>query len=235
MVEVKNIVKKRLIVWFLSLIICGWMSLNCLNSFLMPRFITYGEYQCVNLITKILNISVNSQMNKMIEENMLIKSQDDNIIDFNVEVLNSVVCNIVNRSQQLFLALENGILDEKNMHLLELKNEDIQYLNSGIIYKIPFSSIFGNSLIGGLGFDIPIRYRFIGEISHQIDSMVEEYGINNALLKIELQVNVKTRILVPLITKEKEITTNVPLLVKAIQGKIPDYYLGTNVIGGTKK
>lgn len=228
---IKEAVKKRLIFFLINVFLCFIFIINYLNNTFLPLFIEYGEYQSVNITTKILNIAIEEQMNDLVKDQVVLKKEGD--VDFNVEILNSVSCNIINRSQQILYALEKGYLDNEIIKKLNL-NVGKEFLNKGVFFEVPVSMLLNNSLIGNLGVTIPVRYNLIGEIKGELISSIKEYGINNALIEIKLQINAKSKILVPLKTKEKEIIVSAPLIVKIIQGQIPDYYLGTQVIGGVK-
>ena len=96
---------------------------------------------------------------------------------------------------------------------------------------MPIGAISGNSVISNIGIDIPVRYRFASSINSEINSVVKEYGINNTLIEINLNIIAKSTMLMPMITESFDVFCELPLVVRTIEGKIPDYYLGTHVIG----
>ena len=58
-----------------------------------------------------------------------------------------------------------------------------------------------------------------------VESLCERYGINNALLEVGINVKVTSKINLPFISKDVEVSTTVPIVMKIIQGKIPNMYL----------
>lgn len=234
MYDVKSVIKNRLMFFISSVIVCILIIITYLNKSFLPKFIKYGEYQSNNILLVVLNAAIEEQMNKNLKEKAIIQRVDDVLkIDFNVEILNSIAYNVINRSYQILYNLENGIVDEKVFGKINgYENNDFMY--KGLTYEIPLSMVLGNSLIGNLGGKIPLRYQFVGEFKWQIISDIKEYGINNALIEISLQVSANSRVLVPMMTEEKKVDLNVPIVAEIIQGKVPDYYLGTQVIGGGK-
>lgn len=233
MEKIKIVITRRMMLWISNMILCFIFVINFLNNNFLLRFTEYGEYQCGNIITRVLNISVEEQIKLGILDEAVTKS-DSGIIDFNTDIFNSLLCNVINRSQKILALLEKGYIEDDIINKLGLQDFNAQYLNDHLVYSIPVSMVFDNFLIGNLGWQIPVRYKLISSINGQVVSEIEEYGINNALLKIGLEISANTEVLVPMLTKENLVSVRIPLIFKVIQGEIPDYYLGTNVIGGVK-
>ena len=102
----------------------------------------------------------------------------------------------------------------------------------GIIYEVPLGSAFNNVFVANVGINVPIRYKLIGDIRGNYVSEVKEYGINNALIEICLEMVYKSRVSVPLSGEEVEEVVKIPLVIKLVQCEIPDYLIGTNFNGG---
>ena len=62
---------------------------------------------------------------------------------------------------------------------------------------------------------------------------IEEFGLNNALVSINVKVNFISRIYVPLQSKIIDTTISVPLYSKIIEGDVPSFYPG--LIDGVNK
>jgi len=226
-------IKRKLMFFFANVVICSAFFISYLNKILLPVFLEYGEYQCGNILTKIINVSVEENVTEQLKTKMVVQNKENNSLDFNVDVLNSLMYNVLNRSQQIFSCLEKGVLDKEILKKIDV-NVSEEKIKRGIVYEVPISMAFNNALIGNLGINIPVKYKLIGEVRGQIISSVKEYGINNALLEISLKIVANTKVLVPMKSIDKKSETSVPMFVTIIQGEIPDYYLGTNVIGGGK-
>ena len=65
----------------------------------------------------------------------------------------------------------------------------------------------------------------MGDVVTGFSTDVTEYGINNALIKLIIDVKVDTRIILPIISEEINIDASIPIAMKVVQGKIPDYYM----------
>ena len=96
-----------------------------------------------------------------------------------------------------------------------------------VLSDIPIGSLFHNGLIVNLTASIPIRFSFVGTVSSNIVTDVKEYGFNNALIEVGIEVTIKERITMPHSTKSIPIKAKVNLTTQIIQGNIPDYYNGS--------
>ena len=62
----------------------------------------------------------------------------------------------------------------------------------------------------------------IGNINTSYDSVFESAGINQVRHKIYLDIEVKMRLIVPLASKDIDLTCEIPVSETIIVGKIPD-------------
>ena len=70
---------------------------------------------------------------------------------------------------------------------------------------------------------------FVSLVNPSIETKVTEYGINNSLVEVSININSSIRMILPLKSEEIEVKVLVPITVKIIQGLVPEYYLG-NVV-----
>ena len=64
-----------------------------------------------------------------------------------------------------------------------------------------------------------------GNTISNISSSVREYGINNALIEIRINIRVNMIIYMPYVTREITIKSSMPIVTRIIQGSIPKYYI----------
>ena len=55
--------------------------------------------------------------------------------------------------------------------------------------------------LGNLGPKIPIRFHVIGDVQANVVASIEEFGINNAYIEVNILLKVNVQIIVPLATK----------------------------------
>ena len=75
---------------------------------------------------------------------------------------------------------------------------------------------------------IPVKINLIGNIFCKLNTNIEDYGINNALIKVNINIEVEIKILLPFASKNVIITSDVPIIMKLVEGSVPNYYLDTN-------
>ena len=224
--------RKKIFLFLLCVCLVSVVFVNDFDKKLSPIIYEYGRHKCINISTMLINSVVKEVVTEEMKEEIVVCDEKNlTTIDFNVPILNSLTVLTVKKLQSNFRDLELGIIDMKRLG--EVDNAvNSENLKKGIMYEIPFSAIFENSLISNLGIVVPVRYRLVSSVEAQIVSNIKEYGINNTLLEISLDVNVNAAMAIPTLSKEEKINVIIPLVVKLIQGKVPEYYYGSNIFGG---
>ena len=77
---------------------------------------------------------------------------------------------------------------------------------------------------------VAISLKMIGNVTSGINTDVKEYGINNSLITISTEITVEMMVILPFTSDYVSITNYVPISVRLIQGKVPEFY---NKIKGT--
>lgn len=221
---------EKIILVIILLIISLFLSLKYLNKKAYPIFLNYAEAE----INKISNIVINKAISKQLVENadvdkLFITQKDNNneitTVDYNSIVVNKFL-STVNSTIQLYLRqIEEGNIDFIELPEDILNNYEVNKKEKGIIYKLPIGVIFDNSFLANIGPTIPIKFQFLGDITSSISTKVTNYGINNALIEVNLNLKLTQRILLPFVSKNILIENSVPVSIKMTQGNVPDYYL----------
>ena len=109
----------------------------------------------------------------------------------------------------------------------EFENGKINYYGEdvGIVAKIPFGAVFGNSLLSNLGPKIKLRLNLLGDIMSNLETEVKPYGINNAYVEVRISLTVTARIILPFVTKNVVISNVIPISMNIVQGNVPDGYI----------
>ena len=165
----------------------------------------------------------------LIEDDLFEISRDNDgnieLINFDTKATNKLLKEINEKAMKRLTAIEKG--NTKDLELSDsLKGTRLTFLDDGVVCDIPIGSLFHNGLIVNLTTSIPIRFSFIGTVSSNIVTNVKEYGFNNALVEVGIEVTIKEKITMPHSTKSVPITTKVNLTTQLIQGSIPNYYNG---------
>ena len=223
---------KKKIYIFISLLILSFFTALYL-TFLAGKgleqvIIKYATSETERIANVILNDVVNIDDDYFNEDLFEISRDNDGnieLINFDTKVTNRLLKDINDKAMKRLSAIEKG--DTADIELSDsLKGTRLTFLDDGVVCDIPIGSLFHNGLIVNLTTSIPIRFSFIGTVSSNIVTDVKEYGFNNALIEVGIEVTIKEKITMPHSTESIPITTKVNLTTQLIQGSVPNYYNG---------
>ena len=185
-----------------------------------------------NKITK--PILLDYAKNKIeIETKSLIVKTINEELNNNIEDYESIYKTVSNSDKEILLLdydtiKINKILNNITLCLIDnLKSiEDSTFLNNNEIYYIPFGAITNLGTSNWIGPQIPIKVMTSGNIESKIITDLKEYGINNLVLEMYIDINVDTNILLPYTSGYINVNYKVPIIKKVIEGKIPSVYGG---------
>ena len=148
------------------------------------------------------------------------KNQNNEIIslDFNNVKINEIELKISKNIQKNLKKLEEN---KKNSLTEKYYDNKID-----IIYEVPMSIIYDVPILVGIGPKVPFKLDVLGNVKTNVITNIKEYGINNSLVEVILNMKINIQIILPFSSKNIVIESNVPLKTKVIQGKIPTYYGG---------
>ena len=221
--------KKHLIIFFVVLtMIISYINVNYIGKKINPSIAKYATVEAKRIATVVVNESVNNVVSKAnIDEDILSltknREEEIQIIDFNTKNVNALLKRVSEEVQEKILRLEEG--DSTDLPLgSSIRGDNFKNIRTGIVCEIKGGSLLGETLLSNTGPSIPIKLSFIGEVLTSIRTNVKSYGINNAYLEVNIEVQVTERITMPILTKNVTITKDIPIAMKVIQGKVPSYY-----------
>lgn len=218
---------KFLIINFL-LFILVIINIIFINVSTSDKIIDYSTI-LASKITKYVVTSVYQESIFNLEEHPIyeiIKDSKGEIktINYNTEEVNNLLSKISDRVYAMFDKLESGDIKKLSIRENILTNKENNYEN-GIILEIPSGIILNNFLFSSLGPKIPVRISLTGELESCISTKVEEYGLNNALISIYVDIKVTEQVLLPFRTEKIIVENKLPIAMNLINGEIPNYYL----------
>ena len=220
------------VIVLLLLLVIGINTFNYLSKKLSPAIINYAEIET----KKFTNIVINDAIAKTITTKA--KAQDifeitndktDEIksIDFNTIKINEYLTKATKYIQNDIKNIEKGnIYSVKSIKELK-KQYKKKNLEKGIIFYVNSSLALNNPLLANIGPKIPIKISLAGDVISYISTEVEDYGINNSMIKVSANIKVTEEIILPFYGKSIEMDAKIPIAMKMITGKIPQYYYGT--------
>lgn len=220
----RNIIIAIFIIFLTSLI----FFLNYINKKISPIILNYAELEVRKLSSVIISSAVNTASKNINFEEMFIVAKDNNgeirTIDFNPIKVNELLVLVTETIQSNLKKIEEGDIDGLDLTSSSYLGS-VDKLKNGVIFEIPSGLVFGNSFFSNLGPKVPVKISLIGDIFSEISTKVTNYGINNALIEIRINLKVNEQVFLPVASSKIEITTSIPLSLKLIQGTVPNYYL----------
>lgn len=99
--------------------------------------------------------------------------------------------------------------------------------------KLPLGQILQSNLLAALGPAIPIRLVPLGDVRVNMETRIQDTGINNVLYTAVLVIETKVKIVIPFSTEPATIRSELPISNALIVGNVPQFYYDGkgNVVG----
>lgn len=224
--------KNKLFIFIVILTMVSVASFSFINYYAgraLPLIISYAESETKKLVILVINKAVTKQINNVNTDDIFEVTYNSAgeviLVDFNSKRTSAALSTITSLVELNLRAIEEGKIDMLELPDNGLDSFDTELLAKGIILEVPFGVISGSSLLANIGPKIPVKLSLIGDVSSGFSTEVVEYGINNALIKVYIDVKVEARIVMPIISDDVSISASIPIAMKVIQGKIPEYYM----------
>ena len=196
-------------------------------------FNTFGKKlgESVSFLTKLkLDEITKYYMNDTIKKYLNVDSNDYikvNLVNNNIVSvdINNVMCNKL--LNNIIVDLESNVKDLEKGKINNYHNLEIIKGKDGIIMFMPVGVSLGNSLFSGLGPKIPVKVSFLENIDAYVDVVVENYGINNSLIKLYINIDVEEVLEMPTKNRFSNVKYKFLISSKLINGEVP------SVLGGT--
>jgi len=225
-------VKNKLILFSIVIIFSifiSFLSVIHISEKVTPILLDLATMKLNKYSTTIVNKAVSQVLDDKIEIDSLfevVKNKNDEIqmIDFDTAKVNHALNIATTVVQNNIKILESG--DVPSVVDDELEHDEINSLAKGIVVEIPIGSSLGVTYLANLGPMLPIRFQYIGDVNSNIETKVTAYGLNNALMEISIRLEMTAQIFLPFQTEVKTIECTIPLVIKMLNGSVPNYYSG---------
>jgi sporulation protein YunB len=195
--------KIKLLILFFSIIVTFNIFLYSFDRIVTPIVLTVADAEIRAKTMEIINSSILDECSKNFKYDEVIKVDKDNtgnivLLKADTLILNKIAADISINSQK---------------KLKEIGDMGI---------KMPFGYIFQNNILAGLGPDIKIKMRPIGNIETKYSSEFETAGINQTRHKIYVVVTTQIRVVIPMRSNVLEVKNEIPICETIIVGKTPN-------------
>ena len=200
--ELKVILSLLLFFLIVSSVIASWY----IDLRIRPVVQRWAEQRGVNIATRAINNAIQSIMVAGIDSSQLVYFQNDvsgRIVGVSFEwgKINGIVSNLTNRIQSA---------------INTTANEEI---------PVPLGQLTGIDVLAGYGPPIPVKIIPVGAVDTIPRIEFLEKGINQTFYRIYLDVRTTVRIVVPLVEKDIQVSSAVPIVEQWIVGDVPQVYL----------
>ena len=209
------------IIVFILIITIAIIIVKVLSDKIAPLVMDYSISEMKRVTSIIINRSINSDLLNKIDMNNLfiINKGEDGFMTISLDsvIVNKITDDISDACEDNLRLMEEGKYEElkKKFNI----GEEYFFVPSGIISK--------NTLLNSIGPKIPINLKMIGNVTSGLKTEVKEYGINNSLITISVEITVEMMVILPFSSDYVSITNLVPISIKLIQGKVPQVYGGS--------
>ena len=213
----------------ISVMTMTFLFINYYSKKALPIILSYAEAETKKLTILVINKAVTKQINNMDTDELFNiaynKDGEITLIDFNSKKTSKILSTMTSLVELNLRAVEEGKIDMLELPDNSLSDYNMNLLEKGIIVEVPLGIITNSSLLYNIGPKIPVKLSLVGDVVTGFSSEVVEYGINNALLKLMIDIKVDTKIILPIVSDQITIDCSIPIAMKVIQGKIPSYYI----------
>ena len=141
-------------------------------------------------------------------------------ISYNTKNAYKVVNLLANRLKNDFNTIENGKLN------IEYYDQELSNGIDGFVLSMPIGIASNSIFLTNLGPRIPVKIKFIGTLLTNLKTKVQNYGINNALIEVYMDVSISHEIFTPVTYQTKELKYEIMIGAEIINGIVPALYGG---------
>lgn len=208
--------RSKIEIYIVIILILTFFLIRKYNNLISNKIIDIAETK----IEEITNIYVKKNI---VPENIdiegLIKVYQNDAgeilsVDIDSNYANSIMVDVITKIQN-------------NIFTMDFEDELLKKKNDNVYLSIPLFMAYKGTLFSNLGPRIPIKLSFYEHAFGNIKVELTDYGINNCLVKVYLQVSLEQRIYIPY--EQDKNYKNFDLLIgtKMITGKVPSIYGGS--------
>lgn len=219
--------KDKITLLFIFLIIFVILFLKYSNKKILPTLMKYAQMETKKMALEIMSNSIDEEILNILDKEdifSITKNKDSEIssIDFNPVVVNKVLARTSNIVSNNLKNIEKGKVD--GLTFINEDDYDLKKLKNGVIAEIPMGIITNNALLSNLGPKVPVKINLVGNVISNVGTKVENYGINSIMVEVYAHVEVTEEVIIPFNSKEVTVSNDIPIAIKIVQGRVPDYY-----------
>ena len=197
------------------------MSLITLSGLVLTTLSSYWTVDC--LIRPSLSELARARAKQIAVENIHNTIQTKIVPELEYGEL--VVLNLTSDGRVAYMQPKIGVINRIASGATLATQQRLKGLQQETV-KIPLGQVLGIKTLASYGPQLPIKVIPIGIVESSIKDRFDSTGINQVRHKIFISIKTTIKMVVPLVTEEIVINTDVPLTEAIIMGDVPNLYLG---------
>lgn len=189
---------------------------------LFSTFVRKSSDNILNVATSLINDILVDNINNNIKSDILKKYNVNDLIIINKN--NGKIEGVDFNIQKTYDLLSEIKINMKKFNSSQLYYYDYEYHDNYLIINVPFYSYSPNVFISNLGPKIKCQINLIQNISGNVFSKINTYGINSLKLDLYVNLNITSKIVIPYRNSKIEESYDILVASKIIQGEIPSIY-----------
>lgn len=220
--SMRHRIMTTVLLFIIGLLFIFWL----INRNLQPLLLNYADAQTEKIASMVLQKAISKEIteNLDIKDIMITDKGEGGSTTFNAEVINKVLAEVTDLAEANLDEAEAGNLQE----LEKMSGVDIDVKRTtqggGIAYTIPLGQITNNVLLSNLGPRVPIRFHAIGDVTSNVETKVEPFGINSAYVEVYIELEVNVKVIVPFASDTTIVKQTLPVAMGLVHGTVPNYY-----------
>lgn len=140
-------------------------------------------------------------------------------IQFDTQQMNTLLYQALQTIDASLLAAQDGIQDPTTKQV---------FYEEGVLYEIPLGYFTNLFFLYSKGPKLKVKIKMMNDVTGEIKTSVEPYGINSSLLKITLILQIDAQVLTLVSSSHLHDENEIPLVIQVISGNVPNYVSHVN-------
>ncbi|WP_085991462.1 sporulation protein YunB [Oceanobacillus senegalensis] len=225
--------KSIFIITVIVFIFCIFLSMQIISKGLTPAIIEISEIKTEEFATRGINMAVRFAEGYDFSDVLTVTYDEEGhpaIYNWNQNVISEINRVATDRVEEFFLHMNRGDPISYDYSLQEpydySDGAEDRAAQDPTLIEVPLGEITGNAVLANLGPKIPIDLELVGAVRTNIVRETEPLGINGSWVSLYINVEADVQIIIPYITEQTTVSTEIYIDGGAIMGDVPEFYGG---------
>lgn len=215
-IKIKRYRKTR---WFLliaSICIVIYVMMQGFNHYIEPQLLAVAKQHTGFAINNIVKEVLADMEYETADLYQIEKNNSDEITDitFDSRKLNELLYSSLNTIDESLLAAQDGKADPTTKNV---------FYEDGILYQVPIGYLTRLFFLYDKGPTLDVHMKVLNDVTGDIKTDIESYGMNSAMVKISLVIRVDAKVITFVSASELQNECEIPLVLQVVNGKVPSY------------